>query len=50
MPFSELLSRELQVKAFGTVLHVIGKEDLIVLKERAGRDKDLYDVRQLQKK
>ncbi len=49
-PFEELYQRRLEVKAFGSVIHVIGKEDLIQMKRIAGRDKDLFDIQQLEKK
>jgi predicted nucleotidyltransferase len=49
-PFSELFGRKLEVKAFGTAIPVIGKLDLIAMKREAGRDKDIFDVKELEKK
>lgn len=48
-PFLELYSRKLSVKAFGSIITVLGKNDLIEMKKSAGRDRDLYDVSQLEK-
>lgn len=48
-PFDELESRQFHVRAFGTTIPVVGKADLIAMKERAGRDKDLFDIAQLRK-
>lgn len=48
-PFSELYQRRLEVKAFGSTIDVLGKNDLIEMKQRAGRDKDLFDIQQLEK-
>ncbi len=48
-PFADLASRQLVVEAFGVKIKVLGRDDLIELKIKAGRDKDLYDVKQLQK-
>ncbi len=49
-PFAELYQRRLEVKAFGAIIDVIGKDDLIEMKRLAGRDKDLFDIQQLEKK
>jgi hypothetical protein len=38
-----------RVKIFGVEVLVLRKEELIRLKRRAGRDKDLADVRELEK-
>ncbi len=48
-PFDELVSRRLVVQAFGTIIPVVGIDDLIEMKSRVGRDKDLFDVAQLRK-
>ncbi|MBK9292942.1 MAG: hypothetical protein IPM57_00600 [Oligoflexia bacterium] len=49
-PFLELFERRLAIKAFGSTINVVGKEDLIEMKRLAGRDKDLFDISQLEKK
>jgi len=49
-PFGQLKENRFEVKAFGLVLPVLGLDDLIELKKTAGRDKDLFDVSQLEKK
>ncbi len=49
-PFDELYQRRLSVNAFGIVIDVIGKSDLVEMKKLAGRDKDLFDIQQLEKK
>ncbi|HLG18482.1 MAG TPA: hypothetical protein VI895_01535 [Bdellovibrionota bacterium] len=48
-PFQELAGRQLLVDAFGIKIRVIGKMDLIEMKDRAGRDKDLFDAAELRK-
>lgn len=48
-PFEELYKNRLEVKAFNSVIDVLGKSDLIEMKKDAGRDKDLFDVQQLEK-
>jgi nucleotidyltransferase AbiEii toxin of type IV toxin-antitoxin system len=47
IPFEEAYRRRKEVEAFGAKIPVLAIEDLIVLKELAGRPKDLYDVAQL---
>ena len=49
-PFLELERGKLVVEAFGVNINVVGKDDLIEMKRRAGRDKDLFDVSQLVKR
>ncbi|MBI3534622.1 MAG: hypothetical protein HY072_03945 [Deltaproteobacteria bacterium] len=49
-PFAELYQRRLALKAFGSVIDVLGKSDLIEMKRLAGRDKDIFDIQQLEKK
>lgn len=49
-PFNELISRATKVTAFGASINIVGLEDLIEMKEKAGRDKDLFDIQQLKKK
>jgi hypothetical protein len=49
-PFLQLVSRRLDVKAFGIIIPVVGVEDLIEMKVKAGREKDLFDVAQLRKR
>lgn len=48
-PFEELESRGIQVSAFGVTIEVVGREDLIAMKRLAGRDKDLFDILQLER-
>lgn len=48
-PFDELAGRALQIKVFGVTVPVVGRDDLIAMKKRAGRDKDLFDIAQLEK-
>lgn len=50
IPFNALWSRRLEVDAFGSKLKVLGKTDLIALKKKAGREKDKFDIQQLEKK
>lgn len=49
MPFDELWKHRLEVPAFGLKIKVIGKRDLIALKKLSGRDKDEFDIQQLEK-
>jgi predicted nucleotidyltransferase len=49
-PFSQLDSRKLEVKAFGVTIPAFAVEDLIDMKTKVGRDKDLFDIDQLRKK
>jgi hypothetical protein len=49
-PFEQLYQRQMAVEAFGATIPVLGLDDLIALKEEAGREKDLFDVSQLKKK
>lgn len=49
MPFQKLYRRRKKVKAFGISIPVIGLKDLITLKKKAGRDKDIYDIRALKR-
>lgn len=46
-PFNDLFSNRLDVPFGNLKLRVIGKTDLIEMKERAGRPKDLYDIFEL---
>jgi predicted nucleotidyltransferase len=48
-PFTELFNNRLEVPFGDITLKVIGKTDLIEMKERAGRPKDLYDILELKK-
>ncbi len=48
-PFNDLWGRRKEVSAFGRVLKVIGRADLIALKKIAGRERDQQDVRELSK-
>jgi|SRR3989338_669672 len=50
VPFEEAYGRRKDAEAFGTVVPVLGIEDLLSLKTAAGRDKDLYDIKLLRKK
>ncbi len=49
-PFAELYQNRFVVKAFGAEIPVLGLKDLIEIKRAAGRDKDLFDISQLEKK
>lgn len=49
LPFNELWDGRLEVVAFGIKIPVIGKQHLIELKKRAGREKDRFDIEQLKK-
>ncbi len=46
-PFEELYQRRHEVRLGDAVVAVLGAEDLIALKEAAGRPKDLYDIKLL---
>ena len=48
-PFSELEKNKLEVQAFGITIPVLGIGDLIEIKQKTGRDTDLFDVQQLKK-
>lgn len=47
--FEEAFARRVDVEWAGTVVHVIGKQDLIAAKRAAGREKDLRDLRALER-
>jgi hypothetical protein len=49
LPFDQLWNNRFEVDAFGGTIHILGIDDLITLKKRAGREKDEFDIRQLQK-
>ncbi|TVQ76853.1 MAG: hypothetical protein EA369_09695 [Bradymonadales bacterium] len=49
MPFDELWSRHFEIQAFGLKIKVVGKSDLIAMKQGTGREKDEFDIRQLEK-
>ncbi|MDB5038070.1 MAG: uncharacterized protein JWQ35_1598 [Bacteriovoracaceae bacterium] len=48
-PFKDLWRRRLEADAFGIKIRVISKKDLIDLKRKAGRPKDLFDIKELKK-
>ncbi len=48
-PFDKLWKRRFEASAFGYNIKVLGKKDLILLKEKSGRAKDLFDIQQLKK-
>lgn len=48
-PFDELYKRRLTIQAFGIAIDVLGKNDLIEMKRTAGRERDLFDIQQLEK-
>lgn len=48
-PFSELWNHRLDVSAFGLSIPVVGKADLIKLKKLSNREKDRFDIEQLEK-
>lgn len=48
-PFDELEKNKMEVKAFDVTIPVLGLKDLIAMKKEAGRETDLFDVRQLEK-
>lgn len=49
IPFDQLWNQRLEVNAFGIKIPVLGKNHLIELKKRSGREKDKFDVEQLNK-
>ncbi len=49
-PFEDLFKNKTTVQAFGVGIEIVGVEDLIKMKRVAGRDKDLFDIQQLEKK
>ena len=50
LPFGRIYGRKKVVTAFGTRIPILGIKDLITLKQRAGRPKDLYDISLLRDK
>jgi hypothetical protein len=48
-PFERMWKDRTEVKAFGVLLPVVSKKDLIAMKENTGRDRDVFDVEQLKK-
>ena len=48
-PFEQLWDNRFEIKAFGQTIRVLGRDDLISIKREAGRDKDLFDVKQLER-
>ncbi|MDO8520229.1 MAG: nucleotidyl transferase AbiEii/AbiGii toxin family protein [Deltaproteobacteria bacterium] len=44
LPFEGMYKRKAGKKALGTVIPVLSIDDLIVLKKRAGRPKDIFDL------
>lgn len=48
LPFEELYGRRVDKPAFGTEIPIMGITDLITLKKRAGRPKDLFDLSYLE--
>ncbi|MHB8420118.1 MAG: hypothetical protein ACYDCL_18740 [Myxococcales bacterium] len=49
MPFDQLLARSTRVAIAGVDVAVAGLDDLIAMKERVGRPKDVQDVIELKK-
>lgn len=49
-PFSDLYEHHQAVKAFEMTIPVLSLEDLIALKKEAGREKDFYDIKLLEKR
>ncbi|MBN3032718.1 MAG: hypothetical protein JW873_01340 [Candidatus Saganbacteria bacterium] len=49
IPFAEAYRRKQLLSAWGVKVAVIGREDLIKLKQIAGRDQDLADIESLKK-
>lgn len=47
--FDEAFARRVDVDWGGVLVHVIGKDDLIAAKRAAGREKDLRDLRALER-
>lgn len=50
MPFAPLYRKRIEIEAFGVKIPVVGLRDLIRMKRKAGRERDLYDIRLLSKK
>ncbi|HSA59428.1 MAG TPA: hypothetical protein VLJ37_07050 [bacterium] len=50
MRFASLDKRRADVEAFGLKIPVVGVADLIRIKRKAGRERDLYDISLLSKK
>lgn len=48
-PFAELDKNKIEIAAFGVTIPVLGIDDLIEIKEKAGRSTDLFDVQQLRR-
>ena len=48
-PFYEMVSRQLIVDAYGVKINVVGLDDLIAMKVTANREKDLFDIKLLQR-
>lgn len=49
VPFKDLWKRRHEKVLFGYNIKVLGKKDLIKLKKKAGRAKDIFDIQELQK-
>lgn len=49
-PFEELFKRRKDVQVFDTIIPILGIQDLLALKEAAGRPKDQYDIMLLKEK
>lgn len=47
--FEDAFARRLDVELSGTTVHILGKDDLIAAKRAAGREKDLRDLRALER-
>lgn len=47
--FEEAFARRVDVDLGGTMVHIVGREDLIASKRAAGREKDLRDLRALER-
>jgi hypothetical protein len=47
--FDEMWKNRFSLSAFGCILNVVGIDDLISMKKIAGREKDDYDIRQLER-
>ncbi len=48
-PFKDLWARRLDISIPGVKIRVIGKRDLMYLKRKAGRPKDVFDLEELKK-
>jgi len=48
-PFDEMEKAKLSVKSFGVEIPVVGLKHLIEMKRAVGRDKDIFDISQLEK-